>query len=281
MSDLKQSVAINIPFWAGDASGVAVLGKVTGDWTKRISKNGAAFAAMTVVVTEMENGWYQAALDTGHTDTLGFLAVTLKATGVLQINERHRVTANLLDDLSARIPAALVSGNMASNVQAVAADAITATAIQNNAITSSKLAASSITATQIAADAITANKIADGAIDAATFAAGAIDAAAIATDAIDADALKADAVTKIAAAIPTAAAIVTALLDSVIDAGFSPSSTVRGALVRMNAAIIGRIAGGVSSTISVFLGDDATKAFEAAQNLAGGTRNKASTINGD
>lgn len=47
------------------------------------------------------------------------------------------------------------------------------------------IAANAITATAINADAITAAKIADGAIDAATFAAGAINAAAIADGAID------------------------------------------------------------------------------------------------
>jgi hypothetical protein len=59
------------------------------------------------------------------------------------------------------------------------------------------MAANVITATAINADAITAAKVADGTIDAATFAAGAINAAAIATDAIDADAIAADAKTEL------------------------------------------------------------------------------------
>jgi hypothetical protein len=77
-------------------------------------------------------------------------------------------TAAILVDtgttLDGRIPAALVSGRMDASVGAMAANVLTATAIN--------------------ADAITAAKIADGAIDAATFAAGAINAAAIAADAI-------------------------------------------------------------------------------------------------
>ena len=70
---------------------------------------------------------------------------------------------------------ALVSGRMDSSVGAMAANVLTATAIN--------------------ADAITAAKIANAAIDAATFAAGAIDAAAIATDAITNTKIAAGAIT--------------------------------------------------------------------------------------
>jgi hypothetical protein len=64
-------------------------------------------------------------------------------------------------DIQSRLPAALVSGRMDSNMQAAA----------NNVITSSVLAADCIGASQIAANAIGASEIADGAIDRATFAA--------------------------------------------------------------------------------------------------------------
>ncbi len=64
--------------------------------------------------------------------------------------------------LQARIPAALVSGRIDASVGAMAANVLTATAIN--------------------ADAITAAKIADGAIDAATFAANAITAAKLDPD---------------------------------------------------------------------------------------------------
>ena len=70
------------------------------------------------------------------------------------------------DNIQTRLPAALVSGRMDSDVAVIQANVITAGVIAN------------------------------GAIDAATFAAGAIDAAAIATGAIDADALASDAVTE-------------------------------------------------------------------------------------
>jgi hypothetical protein len=94
------------------------------------------------------------------------------------------VDAILLDTgttLDGRIPAALVGGRMDASVGAMAANVLTATAIN--------------------ADAITAAKIADGAIDAATFAAGAITAAAIAADAIGASELATDAVNEIVAGV--------------------------------------------------------------------------------
>lgn len=114
--------------------------------------------------------------------------------------------------IDGRLPTALVSGRIDASVGAMAANVLTATAIN--------------------ADAITAAKIADGAIDAATFAAGAITATVIATGAIDADALAADAGTEIGTAVwattsrvltantnlndPTAAAIADAVWDELI-----------------------------------------------------------------
>ena len=71
MYPLKQSAAITIPVFVHDVNGDAVTGLVDGGFTKRISKNGAAFAAMTVTITEQENGWYTLPLSAAHTDTLG------------------------------------------------------------------------------------------------------------------------------------------------------------------------------------------------------------------
>jgi len=92
MYALQQSTALTVPFFAFDASGDPVTGKVTGDWTKRISKASGAFGAMTVTVTEKEGGWYDLVMDTGHTDTLGLLSVYLTATGVKQVNLQWMVT---------------------------------------------------------------------------------------------------------------------------------------------------------------------------------------------
>lgn len=102
-------------------------------------------------------------------------------------------------------PNALVGGAVDSDVSAMQAGTITATAIATDAIDDDAIATGAIASTAfaagaidaaaigtgaidadaIAADAIGASEIANGAIDAATFAAGAINAAALATDAVD------------------------------------------------------------------------------------------------
>ena len=64
MYPIKEDTAITIPVFAHDASGDAVTGMVDGGFTKRISKNGGAFAAMAVTIAEMENGWYEIPLTT-------------------------------------------------------------------------------------------------------------------------------------------------------------------------------------------------------------------------
>ena len=105
----------------------------------------------------------------------------------------------------ALLPTALVSGRMDCSVGAMAANVLTATAIN--------------------ADAITAAKIADGAIDAATFAAGAINAAAIAADAIT-DAKVASDVT--IASVTGAVGSVTGAVASVTGAVGSVTGSVGG-----------------------------------------------------
>jgi hypothetical protein len=99
MYPLKISTAVTLPIFAFDSNGDPVTGKVDGNWTKRISKNGGAFAAMTVTITEMENGLYSVPLSTAHTDTAGILTVTLSATGVKQVNLQFRVFSATTDDL--------------------------------------------------------------------------------------------------------------------------------------------------------------------------------------
>lgn len=98
MFQIKQSTAIDLCFFAHDANGDPVPGKVNDDWTKRISKNGAAFGAMTVTISELENGWYALPLSTTHSDTLGLLTMTFTATGVKQVNLQYRVSVRLIDD---------------------------------------------------------------------------------------------------------------------------------------------------------------------------------------
>jgi len=100
MYPVKQSTALTIPVFAHDANGDAVTGLVDGGFTKRISKNGGAFGAMTVTITEMENGFYSLPLGTGHTDTTGVLTIILTHGSAKQINIQVRVFAKLIDDLN-------------------------------------------------------------------------------------------------------------------------------------------------------------------------------------
>ena len=100
MYELKLATAITIPFFAFDANGDGITGKVDGDWTKRISKGGGAFAAMTVTITEMENGWYSLPIGTSHVDTPGILSVSLSATGVKRVNLQWRVSTRIIDNLA-------------------------------------------------------------------------------------------------------------------------------------------------------------------------------------
>lgn len=121
---MKQSTAIALPVQALDSSGDPVTGKVTGDWTKRISKDGGlTWSAMTATVTEGEFGWYSIALTSSHTDTVGILAVSLQATGVKQINERHEVTARGLDDLASSSALASAVSPLAQSTQVDALEA--------------------------------------------------------------------------------------------------------------------------------------------------------------
>lgn len=185
MYPLKQSTAITIPFFAHDVNGDAVTGKIDANWTKRISKGGGAFAAMTVTVTEMENGWYSIPLSTTHTDTLEILSLTFTATGVKQVNLQFRVHARLPDNLafpttsgnSIDVTATGEVGIDWANIGApTTAQVLSGTTIGTaTAVTTvNGLAASVITATSIATDAITAAKIATDAIGASELAADAV-----------------------------------------------------------------------------------------------------------
>jgi hypothetical protein len=100
MYPVKQSTTLTVPVFAHDVSGDAVTGLTDGGFTKRISKNGGAFAAMTVTITEMENGWYSVPLSTSHTNTNGVMSITLTHASAKQINLQFRVGAKLTDDLN-------------------------------------------------------------------------------------------------------------------------------------------------------------------------------------
>ena len=97
---LKQNTAITVPIFCHDADGDAVTGLVNAGFTKRISKNGGAFAAMTVTITEMENGWYSCPVSATHSNTLGILTVLLTHASCKQVNLQFRVSARIMDNLA-------------------------------------------------------------------------------------------------------------------------------------------------------------------------------------
>lgn len=121
MIELKQSTALTVPFFAYDANGDGVTGIADGSWTKRISKNGAAFGAMTVTISELENGWYSIPLSTSHTDTLGALAVSLSASGVKRVNLLWRVTARITDDLATQASVDTIDDFLDTEIAAIKA----------------------------------------------------------------------------------------------------------------------------------------------------------------
>lgn len=100
MHPLKRSTAHTQPVFAFDSSGDAVTGLLTGDWTKRISKNSGAFGAMTVTITEKEGGWYDVIMDSGHTDTAGILTCYFTHSLCKQVNIQYRVHVRLPDDMA-------------------------------------------------------------------------------------------------------------------------------------------------------------------------------------
>lgn len=128
---IKQSTGLTVPFFAHDANGDGVTGLVDGGFTKRISKGSGAFGAMTVTITEMENGWYSFPLSSAHTDTSGLLTISFLHASIKSVNLQWRVEARLLDDLAT--PTNITAGTIttATNVTTVnglAANVITAAA---------------------------------------------------------------------------------------------------------------------------------------------------------
>lgn len=75
----KQSTAYNIKVFMCDYSGSGLTSLTL---TITAAKGGASsFSSISPTVTEVGNGWYQLALTTSHTDTLGELALYITASG--------------------------------------------------------------------------------------------------------------------------------------------------------------------------------------------------------
>jgi len=195
MWPIKQSTAITVPFFVHDANGDAVLSLTDGSFTKRISKNGAAFGAMTVTITELENGWYSIPLSTAHSDTLGLLSILFTNAGAKQVNLQGRVSVRIPDDLAyptttGRSIAVTAAGEVGLNLNNTVGT-LDAAQFGADFITGAKIAPGAIakgdqlTGLNDIASPVTVGTINANALNAAAIAANAITAAKIAASALD------------------------------------------------------------------------------------------------
>ncbi len=294
-------------------------GLVAGDFsTKKRAKQASAFGDFdTFTLTERAYGVYDVTCANTDTNTDGSLHVHLEGTGLDPVDKEFEIGAALAtaaalatvqadtDDIQSRLPAALVSGRIDASVGAMAANVLTASAIATDAITAAKVADGTIDAATFAAGAINAAAIATNAIDADALASDAVteiqsglatsssvsdvqtdvdniqtrlpaalvggrmdsSVGAVAADAITAAALAADVGTEIAAAVWAFA--------------HEAGRTAKGVLVRLDALMTGKHTGLLGALWTAFRPDGSTKAIEATQDVAAGTRETASTIGGD
>lgn len=117
---LKQSTTRNLMVFLTSASD-HVTGLTGATLSVSISKDGGAFSSISPTVTERGNGWYNIALTTAHTDTLGDLVLRATAAGADPIDLREQVFAALPGD--------------SVTVSSIATDAITAASIATSAVT--------------------------------------------------------------------------------------------------------------------------------------------------
>lgn len=99
---LKQSTARNVMVFMSDATDRA-LGKAGLTLTITASKDGGAFASISPTVTDRGSGFYNLALTTSHTDTLGDLALHITGSGADATDTVMQVVAGLPGEDSATI----------------------------------------------------------------------------------------------------------------------------------------------------------------------------------
>lgn len=104
MREVKQSTAANIMLFVADSAD-HVTGKTGLTLTVTASKNGAAFGSISPTVTERGNGWYNVALTSAETDTLGDLVVRATGSGADPSERLVAVVANVEADTYSRIGA--------------------------------------------------------------------------------------------------------------------------------------------------------------------------------
>lgn len=91
---LKQSTARNLMVFLTDSTD-HLTGLTGATLTVTLSKNGAAFGSITPTVTERGTGWYNLAMTSAHTDTLGDLVLHITAASADPIDLREQVVVDL------------------------------------------------------------------------------------------------------------------------------------------------------------------------------------------
>ena len=246
MYPVKQSTALTVPFFVHDVSGDAVTSLVDGGFTKRISKNGAAFGAMTVTITEMENGWYSIPLSASHSDTLGLLTILFTHGSSKQINLQFRVHARIPDDLAFPTTTGRSLDVTAAGEAGIDLDNTSGT------LAAAQIATDAITAAKIATDAVA--EIVDGVWDETMTAHATGDSAAVHLK----DVLT-DTGTTIPATISTAQAdldTITGSAGAIIDDSAANDTTISDAV--WDEAVAGHVgAGTFGATDAAILADTA------------------------
>lgn len=97
MRDIKQSTATTRMVFMTDSAD-HLTGKTGLTLTITASKAGAAFAAITPIVTERGNGWYALDLTTTHANTQGDFALHVTGAGADPADLLFNVVANILGD---------------------------------------------------------------------------------------------------------------------------------------------------------------------------------------
>jgi hypothetical protein len=187
MRMLKQSTAANVMVLMVDSTD-HVTGKSGLTLTITVSKDGGVFNSISPTVTDRGDGWYNLALTTSHTDTLGDLAIHITSTGADPSDFYAWIVVRHLADV-------LFPNVTGRGVDVDASGGIEITPNQN------------INVNQWMAG--TPNALQSGRVDSygGAMAAGVINAGAIATDAIDGDAIAATAVTEIQSGLATSVAL--------------------------------------------------------------------------
>jgi hypothetical protein len=187
---LKQSTAVDIkmgPFLDATDGVTAETALTITQADIRLAKNGGSWAQKNAAqtLTHEENGWYEVALDTTDTNTLGILIVNISESGALPVWREFLVMpANTYDSLvsSSDVLTADVTQFGGTNATssggrpevntthaagtAWGSGAITAPSIDTGAITSAKFASSAINSTVLGNGCITSAELDASAITA-------------------------------------------------------------------------------------------------------------------